>query len=59
MEAVGQFESGFSNISQRRGLLTNHAYVLVCVAHDPGIRLRDIAPKLAGRLELLVRLAAS
>lgn len=23
--------------------LTNHAHVLVCVAHDPGIRLRDIA----------------
>jgi DNA-binding transcriptional ArsR family regulator len=23
--------------------LTNHAHVLVCVANDPGIRLRDIA----------------
>ena len=23
--------------------LTNHAHVLVCVAHDPGVRLRDIA----------------
>ncbi len=23
--------------------LTNHARVLVCIAHDPGIRLRDIA----------------
>jgi hypothetical protein len=23
--------------------LTNHAHALVCVAHDPGIRLRDIA----------------
>ena len=23
--------------------LTNHAHVLVCVAHDPGARLRDIA----------------
>jgi DNA-binding MarR family transcriptional regulator len=23
--------------------LTNHAHVLVCVAQDPGIRLRDIA----------------
>lgn len=23
--------------------LTNHAYVLLCVAHDPAIRLRDIA----------------
>jgi hypothetical protein len=24
-------------------LLTNHAHVLLCVAKDPGIRLRDIA----------------
>ena len=23
--------------------LTNHAHVLLCVAHDPGIRLRDVA----------------
>jgi DNA-binding MarR family transcriptional regulator len=23
--------------------LTNHAHVLTCVAHDPGIRLRDLA----------------
>jgi predicted transcriptional regulator len=23
--------------------LTNHAHVLTCIAHDPGIRLRDIA----------------
>ena len=23
--------------------LTNHAHVLMCVAHDPGTRLRDIA----------------
>src|SRR5882762_8283064 len=23
--------------------LTNHAHVLLCIAHDPGIRLRDIA----------------
>jgi len=22
--------------------LTNHAQVLICIAHDPGIRLRDI-----------------
>ena len=26
--------------------LTNHARVLVCIAHDPGIRLRDIATAL-------------
>ena len=33
---------------QRQGLprwdfLTNHAHVLVCVARDPGVRLREIA----------------
>jgi predicted transcriptional regulator len=27
--------------------LTNHAQVLLCIAHDPGIRLRDIAATLA------------
>ena len=26
--------------------LTNHARVLLCVAHDPGVRLRDIAASL-------------
>ena len=26
--------------------LTNHARVLVCIAHDPGVRLRDIATTL-------------
>jgi DNA-binding transcriptional ArsR family regulator len=26
--------------------LTNHARVLVCIAHDPGVRLRDIAERL-------------
>jgi DNA-binding MarR family transcriptional regulator len=26
--------------------LTNHARVLLCIAHDPGIRLRDIAARL-------------
>ncbi|HEX2702117.1 MAG TPA: helix-turn-helix domain-containing protein [Solirubrobacteraceae bacterium] len=25
--------------------LTNHAQVLVCIAHDPGLRLRDIAER--------------
>jgi len=29
--------------SARWDFLTNHAHVLLCVAHDPGIRLRDIA----------------
>jgi DNA-binding IclR family transcriptional regulator len=27
-------------------LLTNHAQVLICIAHDPGIRLRDIGERL-------------
>ncbi len=26
--------------------LTNHARALVCIAHDPGVRLRDIAQSL-------------
>ncbi|HVB92304.1 MAG TPA: helix-turn-helix domain-containing protein [Acidimicrobiales bacterium] len=28
------------------GFLTNHARVLVCIAHDPEVRLRDIATTL-------------
>jgi MarR family len=28
------------------GFLTNHARVLLCIAHDPGARLRDIAASL-------------
>ena len=27
------------------GFLTNHARVLLCIAHDPGVRLRDIADR--------------
>jgi DNA-binding IclR family transcriptional regulator len=27
--------------------LTNHARVLLCIAHDPGMRLRDIAASLS------------
>jgi DNA-binding IscR family transcriptional regulator len=30
---------------ERWGFLTNHARVLVCIAHDPGVRLRDIAER--------------
>ena len=26
--------------------LTNHGRVLLCIAHDPGVRLRDIAARL-------------
>lgn len=32
-----------SPAAPRWDFLTNHAHVLLCVAHDPGIRLRDIA----------------
>jgi IclR helix-turn-helix domain len=28
------------------GFLTNHARVLLCIAHDPGVRTRDIAARL-------------
>jgi hypothetical protein len=28
------------------GFLTSHARVLMCIAHDPGARLRDIAARL-------------
>ena len=28
------------------GFLTSHARVMLCIAHDPGVRLRDIAATL-------------
>jgi len=31
---------------ERWSFLTNHARALLCIAHDPGIRLRDIADAL-------------
>ena len=31
------------NSSPKWDFLTNHAHVLICVARDPGARLRDIA----------------
>jgi DNA-binding transcriptional ArsR family regulator len=36
-------EQRSSPATARWDFLTNHAHVLICVAHDPGIRLRDIA----------------
>jgi DNA-binding IclR family transcriptional regulator len=30
---------------ERWNFLTNHARVLLCIAHDPGVRLRDIAAR--------------
>ncbi len=38
----GDQQPGFP-ASGRWDFLTNHAHVLLCVADDPGIRLRDIA----------------
>jgi DNA-binding MarR family transcriptional regulator len=34
-----------SRSSASWGFLTNHAQVLVCIAQDPGLRLRDIADR--------------
>jgi MarR family len=34
-----------ANIVPGWTFLTNHAQVLVCIAHDPGIRLRDIGER--------------
>jgi DNA-binding MarR family transcriptional regulator len=36
-------QQGAAGESPRWDLLTNHAHVLLCVADDPGIRVRDIA----------------
>jgi DNA-binding MarR family transcriptional regulator len=36
-------EQASQQVAPRWDFLTNHAHVLVCVARDPGIRLRDIA----------------
>jgi hypothetical protein len=33
------------NTAPRWTFLTNHAQVLMCIAHDPGIRLRDIGER--------------
>ncbi len=34
-------------MSREWGFLTNHGRVLLCIAHDPDARLRDIAVQLA------------
>src|ERR1700733_9607398 len=33
------------DIAPRWKFLTNHAHVLVCIAHDPGVRLREISER--------------
>jgi hypothetical protein len=38
-----QSEASSEAVASRWDFLTNHAHVLLCVAKDPGIRLRDIA----------------
>ena len=35
-----------SSTTSSWGFLTNHAQVLICVAHDPDIRLREIGERL-------------
>ena len=39
----GNLKQGSQSSATRWDFLTNHAHVLVCVAHESGIRLRDIA----------------
>jgi predicted ArsR family transcriptional regulator len=39
----GMAKQDSQRTAPRWDFLTNHAHVLVCVARDPGIRLRDIA----------------
>ena len=36
-------QQGFRHQPSGWDFLTNHAHVLTCVAHDPGIRPRDVA----------------
>jgi hypothetical protein len=36
---------GSENTAPGWAFLTNHAQVLVCIAHDPGVRLRDIGER--------------
>ncbi len=39
----GNNAAGSNSAGSSWDFLTNHAHVLLCVAEDPGIRLRDIA----------------
>jgi predicted ArsR family transcriptional regulator len=43
MNSSSDNEQQASGATRRWDFLTNHAHVLLCVANDPGIRLRDIA----------------
>ena len=39
----GKLKQGSQTSASAWDFLTNHAHVLVCVAHDSGIRVREIA----------------
>lgn len=39
----GDVKAKSTTLPARWDFLTNYAHVLICVAHDPGSRLRDIA----------------
>jgi hypothetical protein len=43
MNSRSSVEEAKSSPAGHWDFLTNHAHVLICVARDPGIRLRDIA----------------
>jgi DNA-binding Lrp family transcriptional regulator len=43
MNSLSRDQQQTSSVAAGWDFLTNHAHVLMCVAHDPGIRLRDIA----------------
>jgi DNA-binding MarR family transcriptional regulator len=43
VDSINASEASLEATSGRWDFLTNHAHVLLCVAHDSGIRLREIA----------------
>jgi DNA-binding transcriptional ArsR family regulator len=44
--AISFYKCSTIVMSREWGFLTNHGRVLLCIAHDPGVRLRDIAAEL-------------
>lgn len=46
MSSVVTISPVSENVAPRWNFLTNHARVLVCIADDPGLRLRDIAERI-------------
>ena len=45
MSRIGRLIWVNHNVAPSWNFLTNHAQVLVCIANDPGIRLREIAER--------------